>query len=41
MNFLSGNDSDNNQICVEYMNEFITLTRDPYIDVNLFDEPEN
>ena len=40
-NFLSGNDSDNNQICVEDMNEFVTSAKDPYIDVNLFDEPEN
>ena len=40
-NFLSSNDSDNNQICIEDMNEFMTSSRDPYIDVNLFDEPEN
>ena len=39
---MSGNDSDNNQICVEdTMNEFMSSARDPYIHDNLFDEPEN
>ena len=37
-NFLSENDSNNMQISKEDMNESLTTARDPYIDVNLFDE---
>ena len=38
---MSGNNSNKNKKCVEDMNEFMISARDPYIDVNLFDEPEN